>query len=186
MQEVYSIPLSQLCEEFSLEKVYVPEHFEEIMITTPEISRPGLALAGFYEIFDAARIQIIGYAEYRYLETLPPEVRKQNITNYINATPVAVVHSSSAPVMEEMLEAAARVRVYEQRADGSLAQLDSRAVKAASGLDATLSLTSGTYFVEVASLDAGAGQYNTAYSLTLEKEEQQAAEEAQERFSNLA
>ena len=59
-------------------------------------------------------------------------------------------------------------------------------MKAASGLDATLSLTSGTYFVEVASLDAGAGQYNTAYSLTLEKEEQQAAEEAQERFSNLA
>ena len=111
MQEVYSIPLSQLCEEFSLEKVYVPEHFEEIMITTPEISRPGLALAGFFEIFEAARVQIIGYAEYRYLETLPPEVRKQNITNYINATPVAVVHSSSAPVMEEMLEAAARVGV---------------------------------------------------------------------------
>ena len=111
MQEVYSIPLSQLCEEFSLEKVYVPEHFEEIMITTPEISRPGLALAGFFEIFEAARVQIIGYAEYRYLETLPPEVRKQNITNYINATPVAVVHSCSAPVMEEMLEAAARVGV---------------------------------------------------------------------------
>ena len=111
MQEVYSIPLSQLCEEFSLEKVYVPEHFEEIMITTPEISRPGLALAGFFEIFEAARVQIIGYAEYRYLETLPPEVRKQNITNYINATPVAVVQSCSAPVMEEMLEAAARVGV---------------------------------------------------------------------------
>ena len=111
MQEVYSIPLSQLCEEFSLEKVYVPEHFEEIMITTPEISRPGLALAGFFEIFEAARVQIIGYAEYRYLETLPPEVRKQNITNYINANPVAVVQSCSAPVMEEMLEAAARVGV---------------------------------------------------------------------------
>ena len=99
---------------------------------------------------------------------------------------VEMAAAGSLSIGLDELEAAARVRVYEQRADGSLAQLDSRAVKAASGLDATLSLTSGTYFVEVASLDAGAGQYNTAYSLTLEKEEQQAAEEAQERFSNLA
>ena len=99
---------------------------------------------------------------------------------------VEMAAAGSLSIGLDELEAAARVRIYEQRADGSLAQLDSRAVKAASGLDATLSLTSGTYFVEVASLDAGAGQYNTAYSLTLEKEEQQAAEEAQERFSNLA
>ncbi|MBR3903156.1 MAG: VCBS repeat-containing protein, partial [Akkermansia sp.] len=82
---------------------------------------------------------------------------------------VEMAAAGSLSIGLDELEAAARVRVYEQRADGSLAQLDSRAVKAASGLDATLSLTSGTYFVEVASLDAGAGQYNTAYSLTLEK-----------------
>ena len=74
MEEVYSIPLSELCAEFSLEKVYVPDNFDSIMVTTPEISRPGLALAGFFEIFEAARVQIIGYAEYRYLETLSPEV----------------------------------------------------------------------------------------------------------------
>ena len=111
MEEVYSIPLATLCKEFGLEKVYVPDNFESIMVTTPEISRPGLALAGFFEIFEAARIQIIGYAEYRYLETLPPEVRRQNITNYINASPVAVVHSVSAPVMDEMMEAATRVGV---------------------------------------------------------------------------
>ena len=71
MEDVYSIPLAQLCKEFSLEIVYAPDTFEDIMITTPEISRPGLALAGFFEVFDAARIQIIGYAERRYLESYP-------------------------------------------------------------------------------------------------------------------
>ena len=111
MQEVYSIPLSQLCEEFGLEKVYTPENFDEIMITTPEISRPGLALAGFYEIFDAARIQIIGYAEHRYMETLSPDVRRKNITSYMEMSPVAVVYSTGAPIFEEMLEAAERVGV---------------------------------------------------------------------------
>ena len=111
MQEVYSIPLSQLCEEFALEKVYTPDNFDEIMITTPEISRPGLALAGFFEIFDAARIQIIGYAEHRYMETLSPEVRRRNITSYMEMSPVAVVYSTGAPIFEEMLEAAERVGV---------------------------------------------------------------------------
>ena len=111
MQEVYSIPLSKLCEEFALEKVYTPDNFEEIMITTPEISRPGLALAGFYEIFDAARIQIIGYAEHRFMETLSPEVRRKNIMDYMEMSPVAVVYSTGAPIFEEMLESAARVGV---------------------------------------------------------------------------
>lgn len=50
-------------------------------------------------------------------------------------------------------------------------QVMSRSVKANRGLDHTLSLTSGTYFVEVASYDNGAGRYNTTYALELEKEE---------------
>ena len=111
MEEVYSIALSDLCKEFFLEKVYVPEHFESIMITTPEISRPGLALTGFFEIFDAERIQIIGYAERCYLEKLDPEERRRHIVDYINARPVAVVYSTGAPVFEDMLETAQKVGV---------------------------------------------------------------------------
>jgi HPr kinase/phosphorylase len=76
------------------------------MITTPEISRPGLALAGFFEVFDAARIQIIGYAERRYLESLPPEQRRQRILDYINAQPIAVVFSTKGEVFEDMMKAA--------------------------------------------------------------------------------
>ena len=106
MEDVYSIPLAQLCKEFSLEIVYAPDTFEDIMITTPEISRPGLALAGFFEVFDAARIQIIGYAERRYLESLPPEQRRQRILDYINAQPIAVVFSTKGEVFEDMMKAA--------------------------------------------------------------------------------
>ena len=42
MEEIYSIPLSDLCKEFSLEVVFAPPNFDSIMITNPEISRPGL------------------------------------------------------------------------------------------------------------------------------------------------
>ena len=111
MEEVYSIPLTELCKEFSLETVYVPANYESIMVTTPDISRPGLALAGFFEIFDPARIQIIGNAEHRYLESLDPESRWKRISDYINARPIAVVFSTDNPVFEEMIQAADQVGV---------------------------------------------------------------------------
>ena len=62
MSEKYSIPLKKLATEFSLEEIYVPGNYENILVTTPEVSRPGLAVAGFFEVFDEDRLQIIGYA----------------------------------------------------------------------------------------------------------------------------
>ena len=106
MSEIYTIALSKLCEEFNLEKVYVPTDFDNILVDTPQVSRPGLALAGFFEIFDAERIQIIGNAERHYLESLSSDERKERIFNYINARPVAVIYSTGAEVFPEMLEAA--------------------------------------------------------------------------------
>ena len=70
------------------------------------------------------------------------------------------------------LEAAVNVKLLQVQRDGSLTQVMSRSVKASSGLDRTLSLTSGTYFVEIASYDNGAGRYNSTYALELEKEEE--------------
>lgn len=106
-KEVYSIPLSELAKEFSLEEIVLPDNYADILITTPEISRPGLALAGFFEIFDAERIQMIGNAEHRYLMGLDPEERRQRIVNYVRARPVAILYTTNLPVFEEM-EAEAR------------------------------------------------------------------------------
>ncbi len=111
MAETYTISLGKLCEEFSLEKIHIPDDFDSILITTPEISRPGLALAGFFEIFDAERIQIIGNAEHRYLESLSPTERHSRIHDYIHAHPVAVIYSTGGAVFDEMLEAATEVGV---------------------------------------------------------------------------
>jgi hypothetical protein len=63
MKEIHSIPLSKIEKEFSLERVYVPEDYEQRLLTTPEVSRPGLALAGFFEMFEAARMQLKGFPD---------------------------------------------------------------------------------------------------------------------------
>ncbi len=111
MQETYSITLEQCCREFSLEKLYTPEGFEDILVTTPEVIRPGLALAGFFEIFDADRIQIIGNAERRYLESLDAEERKRHIDDFISHRPIAVIYSTDAEPFPEMMAAAALYQV---------------------------------------------------------------------------
>lgn len=86
---------------------------------------------------------------------------------------VEMANAGSLSLALGELESGARVRIYEQREDGTLAQLQSMAVRSGSELDRTLNLTTGSYFVEVASLDNGAGMHNTAYSLTLKKEEEE-------------
>ncbi len=111
MSVEYSIPLSKVEEEFNLIRVTVPENYEEIKVDTPEVNRPGLALTGFYEIFERARISIIGNAEHLYLRRLESEDRKKKITDYVNARPVAVIFAHDLEVFEELTEAAAKVGV---------------------------------------------------------------------------
>ena len=104
MQEIYSIPLSKLAEEFNLVPVYTPENYEGILVQSPEVMRPGLSLTGFYEIFDAERLHLIGNAEHLYLSQLPKEQRRERIKEYVYAQPTAVIFTSGLDVFEEFVE----------------------------------------------------------------------------------
>jgi HPr kinase/phosphorylase len=106
MEEIYTIPLSQLEKEFSFERIYVPEDYETVLVRTPEVSRPGLALAGFYGIFDRDRIQIIGNAEHKYLTELSPEAREKALIAFIKALPVAVLFTTNNEVFPELIRQA--------------------------------------------------------------------------------
>ncbi|MEA3474887.1 MAG: HPr(Ser) kinase/phosphatase [Candidatus Cloacimonadota bacterium] len=44
-------------------------------VSTPELNRPGLALAGYVDIFAYDRIQILGETEIKYLKSLTPSKR---------------------------------------------------------------------------------------------------------------
>ena len=97
MRSEYTIPLSQIETEFGLERVTVPENYESVLISTPEVWRPGLALAGFFECFEPTRIQIFGNAEHRYLDERDDGRRNAKIDDFFRHKPVAVVITSSLP-----------------------------------------------------------------------------------------
>ncbi|MBR2155650.1 MAG: HPr(Ser) kinase/phosphatase, partial [Clostridia bacterium] len=73
----YSVPLHKLVDEFELEKVYIPENYEEVLVRTPDINRPGMQLIGFFNRFDNLRLQIMGIIEIMYLRTLPQDERRK-------------------------------------------------------------------------------------------------------------
>ena len=81
------------------------------MISNTEVDRPGLALAGFYDIFDSTRMQIIGKAETKYLSAFSLEERKEKIEHLASLGPKAIIVSSGLPVFPELLEAAERYKV---------------------------------------------------------------------------
>ena len=104
MQEIYSIPLSKLAEEFNLKPVNLPSNYESILVQSPEVMRPGLSLTGFYEIFDAERLHLIGNAEHLYLSRLPADERRKKIRDFVYAQPTAVIITSGLEVFPEFIE----------------------------------------------------------------------------------
>jgi len=87
----YSISLRKIINEFSLEELYVPENIEELLITSTEINRPGLQLAGYFEYFDVRRIQIFGISEISFLKSFPQDKAIEITKAYFAHKPAAVV-----------------------------------------------------------------------------------------------
>ena len=106
MKSKYSITLETLIKEFQLEALYMPESASEIKISSTEVDRPGLALAGFTALFDPMRLQIIGRAEKQYLTELTSEQRSECLDRFLAMKPVAVVLTSQIDPCEEMREKA--------------------------------------------------------------------------------
>jgi HPr kinase/phosphorylase len=107
MSEVYSISLDNLIKHLKLEEIYLPCSADEILVTNTEVNRPGLALSGFYELFDPTRIQILGNAEHRYLQSMTESDRVETIRKFISNKPIAVIISADEmKSFGEMIDAA--------------------------------------------------------------------------------
>ncbi len=77
-------------------------------ITSSEINRPGLQLAGYTDHFAAQRLQLIGWTETAYLAGLEPAVRARRLDDYFALGFPALVVARGLYVMPDMVDAADR------------------------------------------------------------------------------
>ena len=80
-------------------------------LVDPDITSPGIALAGYTERFSSDRIQVFGETEISYLRGLPPEERRERIRGVFRfGIPVAFV-TKGLSVPDELLEVAAECSI---------------------------------------------------------------------------
>ena len=108
---VYSVPLSKIINDRAFETVYLPDLPENIMISNAGINRPGLQFAGFYDHYEASRLQIIGKVEHLYLATLSAEERAKRLEAFYASRPVGVIYTSSLSIGEDARKFAEKYRV---------------------------------------------------------------------------
>ena len=73
-------------------------------ITEQNLHRPGLALAGFVELFSFSRIQVFGNTEIKYLSNLQVTERREAIERIFRFEIPCIVLTNGNPPFPEMLE----------------------------------------------------------------------------------
>ena len=117
MEELYSIPLSKVIDAFNLETLYLPDLPENIQISCSRVNRPGLQMAGFYDYYEQARLQIIGKMENHFIMNLSDAEREERLDVFFHSGPAGVIMTSHNPIPDEMLKSAEKHRVPLLRTD---------------------------------------------------------------------
>lgn len=72
-----SVSLKDIIEKMKLENLTPELDISKVKINQPDINRPALQMAGYFEHFEATRLQIIGFVEYTYMQGLSEDRKKE-------------------------------------------------------------------------------------------------------------
>ena len=87
-----SINLTKVIEKFKWENLTPEIDISKIKVTQPDINRPALQMTGFFEHFDATRLQIIGFVEYTYMESMTEERKEEVYSKLLSFDIPAIVY----------------------------------------------------------------------------------------------
>lgn len=103
MTSDFTVSLTQVIKELSLEISYMPSDPDNIKISSTDVNRPGLELTGFLNYFDNKRILIMGRAEIAFLQEYSSEKRTEIMEKLFRLKAPALIISRDLQPMEEMI-----------------------------------------------------------------------------------
>ncbi len=89
--EKYSVTLEKFISHLPFELVYTPANTADIYLTSMDVLRPGLVLAGYSGYYNPERINFLGLAEFGYLDSLPVNEGKIALERFFATRPAAVI-----------------------------------------------------------------------------------------------
>ncbi len=111
MATKFKVALSKIIDDFKLEVIYLPKPADQIMISGNEINRPGLQMAGFFDVFDNSRVQVLGKTELTYLARLDDDIARERLDRLCELKPPVIIVSRSLDIPQVMIEAAKHAEI---------------------------------------------------------------------------
>lgn len=105
------VKLEKLIEKMNLKNLTPDLDLTQSEIQVPDINRPALQLTGYFYHFDSERVQIIGYVEYTYLETLSDEKKKEMYAQLLSYGIPCIVYCRNMEPDAMFLEMANEMKV---------------------------------------------------------------------------
>lgn len=106
MRTNYTVSLKRIIDEFSLETMFLPDGGLDAVVSTTEINRPGLQMAGYYEYYDEKRIQIFGLSEISFLKRFTEEKARERLHEFFKKKPSAVIIARNLEVSSYFVDTA--------------------------------------------------------------------------------
>ena len=101
-----TVTVKMLVDKLKLKVVYGNEELLAKAITTADISRPGLEMAGYFDYYSPERLQLVGMKEWTYLKTMTANNRYSVFFFFFRKETPAVIVARGLEIPEEMLQAA--------------------------------------------------------------------------------
>ena len=100
------VKLTDIVEKMNLKNLTPEVDITEREVLVPDVNRPALQLAGFFDHFDLNRVQIIGNVECAYLETLAEEKRVEIYQKLLEHKVPCIIFSNELQPDESFIEIA--------------------------------------------------------------------------------
>lgn len=111
MKTPFTVSLSKLLKDFTLNEVYLPDDADNIEFSSVEINRPGLQFSGYYEYYDNNRIQIIGFSESNFLKQFEESEKNNILDKFFSTNPACVIYTRNIEIDTQTIKLAEKYKV---------------------------------------------------------------------------
>ncbi len=101
-----SVKIKNFCRDCGLELLQGNE-LDYITFSSALINRPGLLLTGFEDYFGDGRVQVVGNAEYYYIQSLPEDQKRRAMERFFSKKIPCIIYTRSINPSPYMLELSA-------------------------------------------------------------------------------
>lgn len=109
------VTVEKIIKDFNLEVLLEGE--KNVPIDVNDINRPGLQLAGFYNYFAPERIQVVGKAEWSFIEDMGPDLRRKRVSKFFSFNISCLIVTRGLEIHNELLKEAKKNKVWLLRTD---------------------------------------------------------------------